>query len=95
MTNKARLTYFILVLLFSMILVSCGASRFKVPLELSPGQKIASDVRVASVTMETDAAYLIIAEPVYHWGKFDSGDLQHLEQSLSDTISPHLQATSR
>lgn len=70
-----------------------GTSRFALPLDLPAGQKVAASMRVASAAMDADAAYLNPLN-VKPWGKFDADDLRNIEQSLQDTISPHLAPAS-
>jgi len=66
-----------------------GTSRFALPLDLPTGPKVAADVHVASAAMDANAAYLNPVK-VQPWGTFGSDDLRNIEQSLQDTISPHL-----
>jgi hypothetical protein len=71
-----------------------GTSRFALPLDLPTGAKVAANVRVASAAMDAEAAYLNPVK-VQPWGQFGPDDLKNIEQSLQDTISPHLVPTSR
>jgi hypothetical protein len=96
-----RKTNFLAVLLCSLVCVAfpaCGTtgatSRFVLPMDLHGGKKVSTSVNVASVAMDADAAYLTVVN-VKPWGKFGPDDLKNIEQSLKDTISPHLTATSR
>jgi hypothetical protein len=83
------------MLLACAALSACGTtgdtSRFVLPLDLPQSLKVASEVRVASAAMDADAARLN-AVNVRPWGKFGPDDLKNIEQSLRDTISPHLPA---
>ena len=87
-----------LALLACAALSACGTtgatSYFALPLDLPRGEKVTADVHIASAAMDADAAYLNTVK-VQPWGKFGPDDLKNIEQSLRDTISPHLTATSR
>ena len=87
-----------LALLGCALLSACGTtgatSHFVLPLDLPRGEKVTADVHVASASMDADTAVLNPVK-VQPWGKFEPDDLKNIEQSLQDTISPHLTATSR
>lgn len=87
-----------LALLGCAALSACGTtgatSHFTLHLDLPRGEKVSADVHVASAAMDADAAYLNLVK-VRPWGKFGPNDLKNIEQSLQDTISPHITATSR
>jgi len=88
----------VLVLLGCVALSACGVtggtSRFILPIDLGQSPQVTSEVRVASAAKEADAAHLT-AVNVFKWGKFGPDDLRNLEQSLRNTITQHLPATSR
>jgi hypothetical protein len=63
------------------------------PLDLPGGEKVSGDVRIVSAAMEPDAARLIPIN-VKPWGQFSPDDLQNIQQSLQDTIAPHIAAIS-
>jgi hypothetical protein len=77
-------------------LSACGSTGKTLPFVLTlnlPGdQKAVSDIRVASAAMDPGAAILNTVN-VRPWGKFEPDDLRNIEQSLRDTITPHLPAT--
>jgi len=87
-----------LVLLVCAGLPACGTtgktSPFVLTLDLPQGQKVVSDIRIASAAMDPDAA-ILNAVNVHPWGKFEPDDLRNIEQSLRDTITPQLPATIR
>jgi len=78
-------------------LSACGTTgatqSFVLNLDLNQGSQIVSDVRVASVATDTNEAYLN-AINVQPWGKFDSDDLQKIDQSLRDTFAQNLPKAS-
>jgi hypothetical protein len=98
MKRKVNSIAVLLCLLICAVISACGStgatSRFVLPIVLPGGEKVSTSVDVASVAMDADAAYLTVVN-VKPWGKFGPDDLKNIEQSLKDTISPHLTATSR
>jgi len=86
-----------LVLAGCAALSACGTTgsttRFVLPLDLPARPKVAAFVQVASAAMEADAAYLNPLN-VQPWGQFGPEDLKNIEQSLQDTIVPHLAPAS-
>jgi hypothetical protein len=88
-----------LLLLICAGLPACGTSGktspFLLDLDLPKDQKAVSDIRIASVAMDPDAAILNV-EYVKPWNhKFSPDDLRNIEQSLRDTIVVQLPATIR
>ncbi|WP_054032047.1 hypothetical protein [Desulfatitalea tepidiphila] len=79
-------------------LSACGTtgvtSHFTLRLDLPRDGKVAADVHVASAAMAEDAAFLNVVR-VQPWGRFGPDDLRNIEQSLRDTIAPHLAETLR
>lgn len=82
-----------LMLLVCSGLTACGTtgktSPFVLTLDLPKGQKVVSDIRIASAAMDPDAA-ILNAVNVRPWGKFEPDDLRNIEQSLRNTITPQL-----
>ena len=87
----------VLLMFVCAVLSACGTtgntSQFVVSLDLPKNQEVTSAIRVASAAMEPGAADLK-ALNVQPWGKFGPDDLRNIQQSLHDTISSHLTATS-
>jgi len=79
-------------------LPACGTtgktSTFVLDLDPPQTRQVISGIRVKSAAMDPDAAVLN-AVNVQPWGKFDADDLRNVEQSLRDTIAPHVPATTR
>jgi len=96
--RQTQLLLITLVLMVCGVLSGCGitgkTSRFVLTLEPTKSEQIFSEMRVASAAKEADAAHLT-AVNVFKWGKFGPDDLRNLEQSLRNTITQHLPATSR
>jgi len=80
------------------VLSGCGitgkTSRFVLTLEPTKSEQIFSEIRVTSAAKEANAAHLTTVK-VFEWGNFGPDDLRNLEQSLRNTITQHLPATSR
>jgi len=85
-----------LALLVSIALSACGTtgntSHFALPLDISTKPKHASEVHVASIAMDPDAATLINVN-VQPWGKFSPDDLKNIEDSLRYTLKPYIPTT--
>src|SRR5215470_1895921 len=81
-------------LLVCAVLSACGTtgetSRFALSLDVPKQPKPQSEVHVASVAMEPDAASLTNVN-VQPWGKFNTDDLKNIEDSLKDTLKPYVQ----
>jgi len=83
----------VVFLLLSTALSACGTtgdtSRFALQLDVPTKPKPPSEVHVASVAMEPDAATLINVQ-TFAWGKLDEDDLKHIEDSLKYTLAPYI-----
>lgn len=81
--------------LISVVLSGCGTTgqttRFIVPMDLDQGLQVRSEIRIASVSMDKDAASLTNIG-TYRWGMFDNADLSNIEESLRITLAPLLPA---
>jgi hypothetical protein len=85
-------------LLVCTLLSACGTTGRTTPYVVVPlhplkHQKVISEVHVAPAAMEPGAGVLH-AVSVQAWGAFSPDDLRNIEQSVRDTISPHLPAAS-
>lgn len=88
----------LLGLLASIGLAGCGTtgrtSPFTLDLDLPRGQKITTDIRIASAAIDPNAS-IFKAINVRPWGAFEPDDLKNIEQSLRDTMAPHVPAAVR
>lgn len=84
-----------LMLIVTAGLPACGTtgktSPFVLTLNVPKSQEVVSDILIASVAMESDAA-THNALYVMPWGKFEPDDLRNIKQSLDNTIKQQLQA---